>query len=76
MKLEATPSTLEYRIRIQNSIFQQEKQSEMNRIKFSSNKYVIRRKNSNALTKDEESVSRAPEKDLDFRNIHKLIVGQ
>lgn len=48
----------------------------MNRIKFSSNKYVIRRKNSNALTKDEESVSRAPEKDLDFGNIHKLIVGQ
>lgn len=76
MKLEVVPSTLEYRSRNQNSIFEQEKQSEKNRIKFSSNKYLIRRESSNALTKDEENVSRAPEKDLNFRKNHKFTVGQ
>lgn len=76
MKMEVIPSTLEYRIKVQNSIFEQEKQSEMNRIKFSSSKYIIRRESANALTKDEENTSRVPEKDLDFRKNHKFIVGQ
>jgi len=48
----------------------------MNRTKFSSNKYVVRREGSNALTKDEENVSRALENDLDVRKNHKFIGGQ
>lgn len=46
---------------------------ESNSVKFSSNKYVIRRYGSNVSTKDEENVSKAAEKDLDFRKNHKFM---
>lgn len=74
MKLEVVLGPLEYRIQI--CIWGQGKQSEINRIKFVSNKYIIRRESSNAWMKDEEELSGAPEKDLDFRKNHKFTVGQ